>query len=219
MKQVPSDKYNIAWFKLAECVARGEKERAFGVYRLLAHSFSNTAFVQQLEGDLLLSFGEHEQAVIVYEQAAQSYYDQSALRETAAVYEHLITLEPKKITYLKRLIDLYKELSCTNRLTDLVEQLCTTLIEANQPVQASTAFNRYDQHFTEKEALHLHEKMVFALLKPQTKHSDQALIHIKKVVEGLVKLTANKELQLFLSKIEALDNDCYLQACTYLEKA
>ena len=58
MRHVPSDKYNIAWFRLAECVSRGEKERALGVYRLLAHSFGDEAFAHQLMGDLLLSFDD-----------------------------------------------------------------------------------------------------------------------------------------------------------------
>jgi hypothetical protein len=37
MKQTQVDKHTIAWFKIAECVSRGEKERALGVYRLLSH--------------------------------------------------------------------------------------------------------------------------------------------------------------------------------------
>ena len=30
MRYIPNDKYTIAWFKLAECVTKGEKEKAFG---------------------------------------------------------------------------------------------------------------------------------------------------------------------------------------------
>ena len=59
MKHLPSDKYNVAWFKLAECVARGEKEKALGVYRLLVHSLDEPAFIRQLEGDLLLAFKDY----------------------------------------------------------------------------------------------------------------------------------------------------------------
>ena len=57
----PSDKYTIAWFKLAECVAKGEKEKAFGVYRLLMHSLEDQAYAYQLEGDLLDAFKMNEQ--------------------------------------------------------------------------------------------------------------------------------------------------------------
>ena len=41
--------YSVAWFKLAEFVTRKEKERAFGVYRLLSHSIADRAFAAQLE--------------------------------------------------------------------------------------------------------------------------------------------------------------------------
>ena len=56
MKQIPSDKYNVAWFTLAECVSRGEKVRAMSLYRLLVHSIKDGAFACQLKGDLLLAF-------------------------------------------------------------------------------------------------------------------------------------------------------------------
>ena len=72
MRQVPSDKYNIAWFKLAEFVSRGEKERALGLYRLLTHSFDDRALTYQLEGDLLLSFND-DSAQDRYRKAAEEY--------------------------------------------------------------------------------------------------------------------------------------------------
>ena len=53
-----SQKYSIAWFKLAECVGRKEKERALAVYRLLSHSIGDEALTTHLEGDILLSFDD-----------------------------------------------------------------------------------------------------------------------------------------------------------------
>ena len=35
MKAISCEKQSIAWFKLAECVERGEKERALNLFRLL----------------------------------------------------------------------------------------------------------------------------------------------------------------------------------------
>ena len=72
MKQAVSNKYNIAWFKLADCVSRGEKERAFGVYRLLSHSLDDQALARQLEGDLLLAF-QDDGAVDKYREAVNLY--------------------------------------------------------------------------------------------------------------------------------------------------
>jgi predicted Zn-dependent protease len=73
MKQMQSDKYTIAWFKIAECVSRGEKERALGVYRLLSHSFNDNAVASQLEADINLAFNEQDQAVVLYRQAIDLY--------------------------------------------------------------------------------------------------------------------------------------------------
>ena len=73
MKHVPQDKYNVAWFTLAECVARGEKVRALGVYRLLAYSIDDSAFRRQLEGDILLAFQDKDDAIVKYKEAAFLY--------------------------------------------------------------------------------------------------------------------------------------------------
>jgi len=99
MKPVSPEKYNVAWFKLAECVARGEQERAFGVYRLLSHSFEDRAFAQQLAGDLYLAFQDSKSAVQKYEDAAYLYKQSGRLCEAAAVYDHLCTIDPSSKTY------------------------------------------------------------------------------------------------------------------------
>ena len=91
MKEIQSDKYSVAWFKLAEFVGRGEKERALGLYRLLMHSFDDRAFTYQLEGDLLLSFND-EEAQDRYIQAARLYQEDGNVFKAVAVYEHLLFL-------------------------------------------------------------------------------------------------------------------------------
>jgi len=117
MKQFPSEKYNVAWFKLAECVTRGEKERALGVYKLLSHSIDDPAFVEQLEGDLLLAF-EDERAASKYVQAAQLYKKQQRFVEAAAVYEHLLTLEPDVESHMAHLIALYQILNFSEKMQE-----------------------------------------------------------------------------------------------------
>ena len=127
MKQLPSDKYNVAWFKLAEFVARGEKERAMGLYRLLVHSFDDSAFAHQLEGDLLLSFDD-TQAVEKYLEAAYLYEKQDRLIEAAAVYEHIVTIQSKNEKHLNKLISLHEKLSNADRVNDHVAKLAELLI-------------------------------------------------------------------------------------------
>lgn len=122
MKREANTKYTIAWFKLAECVSRGEKERALGVYRLLSHSFDDQAYAQQLEADLLLAFKDQKNAVEKYRQAAKCYKKEGRKFEAAAVYEHLRILQPKENSYRKQLIDLYKELNITSKVEALQAQ-------------------------------------------------------------------------------------------------
>jgi hypothetical protein len=84
----------IAWFKLAECVSRGEKERALGVYRLLSHSLASHALRAQLEGDIWLSFGELENAIVQYREAAHQYRLNNQLVDAVSMFQHLQLLDP-----------------------------------------------------------------------------------------------------------------------------
>lgn len=116
MKHFPSEKYNVAWFKLSECVARGEKERALGVYKLLAHSINDSAFASQLKGDLLLSFDDKEEAIKKYIEAVRLYKKQQRFLEAAAVCEHLIVLQPNIEDYFVTIIVLYDALSFKDKM-------------------------------------------------------------------------------------------------------
>lgn len=122
MKQVSSDKYNVAWFRLAECVSRGEKERALGVYRLLSHSIADPALMQQLEGDLYLSFDDVDSAIARYKKAATLYLQSHRNVEGAALYEHLILLEPHNIDNLIFLINVYHTIGITTKVLTCVER-------------------------------------------------------------------------------------------------
>src|SRR5665213_2107866 len=97
MKQMQFNKHTIAWFKIAECVSRGEKERALGVYRLLSYSFNDNAVARQLEADIYCSFGEHDPAIALYRQAMDLYQKSNRFLEAAAVCEHLMALCPNDL--------------------------------------------------------------------------------------------------------------------------
>lgn len=94
----PTDKYTIAWFKLAEFVTRKEKERALGIYRLLVHSLHDDALALQLEGDLLLSFGD-EKALEKYTKAAEAYTNLGKHVHAAGIYEHCLALRPESTNF------------------------------------------------------------------------------------------------------------------------
>lgn len=94
MKQVESQK-SISWFKLAEYVERGEKERALGIYKLLALSIDDIAFNYQLEGDILLAFDD-QQALGKYHQALEQYLKQNNLSAAISTLAHILILIPSQ---------------------------------------------------------------------------------------------------------------------------
>lgn len=110
MKQTQFDKHTIAWFKIAECVSRGEKERALGVYRLLSHSFNDNAVARQLEADIYLSFEEHDAAIALYRIAMEIYQKSERSLEAVAVCEHLITMLPGDMLLRRQALKLYNTL-------------------------------------------------------------------------------------------------------------
>lgn len=119
---------SIAWFKLAELISRGEKEKTLNLYRVLSHSFEERAYVLQLEGDILWAF-EDVGAVERYKQAAFLYQKEDRPASAAAIYEHLLTLQPRNSEHLCNAILLYAKFSwhekikeCFSSLFDLFEQ-------------------------------------------------------------------------------------------------
>ena len=132
MKQSQVDKHTVAWFKIAECVSRGEKERALGVYRLLSHSFNDNAIARQLEADIYCSFGENDQAYVLYEQAMHLYHKSDRCLEAAAVGEHLIAMRPTDIMLHRTMIQLYMSLAMVSKIRAHVQVLVDLLGQKHQ---------------------------------------------------------------------------------------
>jgi tetratricopeptide (TPR) repeat protein len=128
MKQTQFDKHTIAWFKIDECVSRGEKERALGVYRLLSHSFNDNAIARQLEGDIYLSFGEQELAIPLYLQAIELYQKSQRFLEAAAVCEHLIAMQSHDISLRREAIKLYNMLGNTAKMQAHTEKIIESIL-------------------------------------------------------------------------------------------
>lgn len=144
MKQTQGDKHMIAWFKIAECVSRGERERALGVYRLLSHSFNDKAVANQLEGDINCAFGEYELAAPLYISAMQVYSKSERFLEAVAVCEHLITMNADDIQLYREAIKLYTELGNTRRAYEHIERVlnATAVIKQEHQVQEFLVFLR-----------------------------------------------------------------------------
>src|SRR3989338_9191037 len=106
MRMLGGERSSIAWFKLADFVARGEKERALSVQRLLMHSVvQETALMYQLEGDILFAFND-DAALDRYHIAANLYKKSGKIKEAVSVYEHAALFkEDEKI--FEALLDIY----------------------------------------------------------------------------------------------------------------
>ncbi len=108
-KKNENDAYSIAWFKLAECVARREKERAFAVFRLLSHSIDDAAVVVHLEADLLFAFKD-DVAITFYQRAVDLYQCKKRFGVALGVCNHLLELGSCNDWAKKKKKELCKEL-------------------------------------------------------------------------------------------------------------
>lgn len=212
MRNVPPDKYNVAWFKLAECVSRGEKERALGVYRLLAHSLNDAAFARQLQGDILLSFQDQAGALEHYRTAARLYQEDGRLLEAAAIHEHLVSLVPHKRETLLSLLNLYCLLRNTAKIVQHATTLCALLLANNETEEVAAILDQLSI-LSVHETVQLRQQLVFALLKQERVDVDHVMPYVHQTVDALLTLQDAAMLQRFLSAVKALHDQVYELAC------
>lgn len=217
MKQAPIDKYNIAWFTLAECVARGEKVRALGVYRLLAHSLDDQAFIRQLEGDILLLFKD-DHAFDKYCEAACLYKKNKRFLEAAAIYEHVLSLKPDNEEYREALIDLYQKLNIAPKIVQNITLLFNRALKNHNLDKAIELMEQLDNRLSSDETAQWHQRLACALLKDGSVSHDVIMTHIKKAIDGFFQKNDTQVLHMFLSSLEALNSAYYLEACQYMEE-
>jgi tetratricopeptide (TPR) repeat protein len=105
-RQQSQKEKSLAWFKLADLVARGEREKALNVFRLLAHSLPDRAYALQLEGDILWHLDD-KNFTEKYKQAAFLYQKKKRWIDAIAIYEHLLTNDPSSYDALSRLMVFY----------------------------------------------------------------------------------------------------------------
>ena len=206
MKQVQTDKYNVAWFKLADCIARGEKERALGVYRLLSHSLEDQALATQLHGDILLSFND-ESAKTVYKKAAQMYKDNDRFLQAAAVYEHLSTIEPKNIEYRTAMIELYQQLAIASKVAEYAMALVRMLLESDDWKTASELANSYDSVSDYSFTARIHELVMFYMLSTKEVPSDLIMAHARCAVDAWQEGNDLQAIETMIGKIQAMNKE------------
>ncbi|MCL4229526.1 hypothetical protein KJZ61_02430 [Candidatus Dependentiae bacterium] len=215
MRHFPSDKYNLAWFKLAECVTRGEKERALGVYRLLSHSIDDKAYALKLEGDILSSFNDSA-ANERYRAALLAYREQGRVQEAIGISEYLLSIDNHDMEILEQLLNLYKQTGSEKQLARIGAQFLVLLIKNNQ-------FDVLDKHLQEYyqllEVPEVSDVMRIAcghysMIKHAPIHIGELLLNITLI--GLLRHENPHELQQFLAQLSAENERYYLRALEYL---
>jgi hypothetical protein len=213
MKNEMKDTYSVAWFRLAECISRREKERALGVYRLLSHSFENRAIKYQLEGDILLAFDDRLQAVDRYEKAAQAYLEQQEFSQAAAVYDHLFFISGKQ-SYVETVIALYAERKDAARVVRYLHHACQIMLQRNDVSAVAQVCDRFSADEHEHRAFIT--ELTYRVLEDALIAEDMKSTMLKRTLK---ELGADVQaLGIFLANIKAKGLHFYQQACVYLEQ-
>ncbi len=217
MKPVSLNKQSIAWFKLAECIGRGEKERALSLLRLLTYSLDdNQPFIKQLEGDIL-SFFEDGQAVTEYIRAAHMYQEEGNTVEASTVYEKLIAIE-QKVEFLEKIIDLYAQLKDSKKVVYYQRQLCLEWLKKGSVAKALEVLKQCDQELDGGEKIDIYKKVIFAAIIHKYTQQEMVTDYLHKTLNGLLRFGSQKELQTFLSDLKALNSMWHEDALFHLKK-
>lgn len=217
MKQVVSEKYNIAWFKLADCIARGEKEKALGVYRLLSHSLDDKALACQLHADILLSFHD-EQAEVIYKRAADMYKEQERYLEAAAIYEHLVTLQPHNLLYRVTIIEFYEQLGIHTKVMEYVDCLVQYLLEKNDWKKAIELVDRFGMIGNHAFAAQLHEKILFHVIHTNDVLPDTIMDHARAAIDAWWHDGDQPAIERLLAKVSLIDKKIAGYTSDYWQK-
>lgn len=217
MRLQACESYTVAWFKLADFVARGEKERALTVLKLLMHSISiqEEAVPYQLEGDVLLAFDD-DAALDRYHIAANLYKKSGKIKQAASVYEH-VSLFKQDERILEALCDVYFLLKNKIGMLDAFARLSKVCLQNNKFNLISHLYYRYllESHESLQGLLGICFVKALILYDETNK---QIKTFLQQTIDILEEQNDQEELLVFLSQLEGLDKLLYVQALEYIEK-
>jgi len=216
MRQVQSETYSVAWFALAECVSRGEKERALGVYRLLSHSITDQAFRAQLEADILWAFNDSD-AIDKYQAAAALYKKEGRLLQATTIVAHIVEIKPDNLSYLHELIALHRASGNMEQLITSAVQYITVACQKKDVYKALDCMHQIEADIDGASAGSVYQQLVFVLFKQEGASHEALSGYIKKTIDAFLVHSQSKALQTFLSKLQAMSSCLYQQACYYIE--
>jgi tetratricopeptide (TPR) repeat protein len=219
MKTFASESYTIAWFKIADFVARGEKERALHMYRLLMHSVPEPAISYQLEGDILLAFDDIA-ALDRYHKAVNFYKKSGQVKQAVAVYEHVVIFLEDE-TILKGLLDLYIELENVIGFVQIFSKLSKIYLKNNYQEALTNLVIEYQKTLSLKFLCLLYMTYIRSVLLYGIK-TEAISENIEYCTDLFLKnlkndISLEKEFQRFLSDLKFLDIKEYHKVEKYLE--
>lgn len=221
MKTLASDSYNIAWFKLADFVARGEKERALSVLRLLMHSVSDEALTYQLEGDILLAFND-DSAINRYQAAANLYQKNGKFQQAICIYQRAFMLKQEETT-LQALLQIYLIINHKNGIAHSFTQLATLLIEKKNSQELILQTNNISEKLDIRLQTILYSQLIKSLLWHDEKNNNITDLMYKTIdlfkQDLITNHTASSDLQKFLTDVKAINIKEYKKAETYLKES
>lgn len=219
MRQLPADKYNVAWFKLAEFIVRGERERALGLYRLLAHSFNDQALGLKLEGDILLSFKDDKSAAEKYLLAANLYANEGRFQESIALYQTIFTLNGIDIdhTFVISFLELYERTENYSALQELLDQIANNDLLKGGYRFLLDFLKKYD--YNQKVSLEkIYQKIFFVLICNSNDEDFDLKDELFEKILLLLLEDNNLKVQTFMSSLQELNDHYYQRACIYLRE-
>lgn len=208
---------NVAWFKLAEFIRRGEKERALSLYRLLTHSLADKSFLKKLEADIWFVF-DVQQAQILYENAANLYKQEGNIIQALMIFEQLALQFPKNFQYQQTIIEFCKALQLSEKLLLWQRQHYILLLEQGSVEKAKNIFMSLEPQLTDAQIFLFHRLFVIAALTHQYTEQKTIQQSLYKAIDGLLRTGAQQETQQFLSAVQGLNSLWHKDAIVYLEK-
>lgn len=214
MKQYVGEK-SVAWFKLAECIGRGEKERALGLYRLLTYSFEDPAFVKKLEAEIIATF-DKELAAKEFLHAAHLYFNRGDTKEALFIYELLHDLFPEKTEYVERLIDLTQAQSYQDRLLTYQRRACHLFLQEGKCAKAASLLTVLKEHLDGKEYAQLTQLFVCKALEFKVSHQQLVTQYLQETLTTYIRFDLDRELQQFMASLQVINQVWYQDALNYL---
>lgn len=213
MRSPASGIYTVAWFKLADFIARGEKERALMVHKLLMHSVQDEAIPYQLEGDILLAFDD-DAAIDRYHIAANIYKKSGKIKQAASVYEHVLLYKEDEHV-LEALFSVYVYARYEQATLDTFSRLVKVCLSRQNFQMIAQLFHRCLSENQDPIQGLLGIRLVRALLVYDQTHADIEF-YLQQTIALLKQHEQYEQLAQFLGVLQGLQEPWYDRAKMYL---